>query len=235
MSEIRLFGPDPIEFLDPAPYSALEYQGHMIAGTVWFVAAIIALFAMKGGKLHIRAGQICVISVLLVALSAVIMLAVEWVNPLFLNSVTATYAVGTAWLALKPGTKRVRGLEYGLSLFEIAGLAVFLSLAIPAVTAGNVPLIGPAIVAALPIILLLGDLNFHSKPDQRAKLRVRRHLARMVWAFVIVLRAPLVEFETGGFYDVPDPLLVAGPPLLGIAMLIYFQRKFGGFEVGKQS
>ena len=74
---------------------------------------------------------------------------------------------------------------------------------------------------------LLGDLNFYRKPEQRPRLRLARHLARMCWAFVIVLRAPLVEFETAGYYNLPDLLLVAGPPLLGLAMIVHFQRRYG--------
>ncbi|MHA7818125.1 MAG: hypothetical protein ACX930_00590 [Erythrobacter sp.] len=49
----------------------------------------------------------------------------------------------------------------------------------------------------------------------------------MIWAFVIVLRAPLVEFETAGFYDLPDPLLVVGPVILGAVMIGYFQLRYG--------
>ena len=118
----------------------------------------------------------------------------------------------------------------GLSAVTRTGIPLglgFIALALPNVLSGVVPIIGPGIVVIVPIILLLGDINFYRKPQQRSKLRVQRHLARMVWAFVIVLRAPLVEFETAGFYDLPDPLLVAGPVLLGVVMLGYFQRRYG--------
>ncbi|MFL0356819.1 hypothetical protein ACI5KX_10105 [Erythrobacter sp. GH1-10] len=222
----RLFAPDPIDFFDPAPYSLIEYQGHMIVGTIWFVAALIAFYARKGSPLHIRAGQVCIVTVLIVAVTAIVMLAVEMVPPLALNAVTSSYAVITAWLALKPATSKVRAAEYALTALEIAALALFLALALPNVLNGTVPLIGPGIVVLVPLILLAGDVNFYARPSQRSKLRVRRHLARMVWAFVIVLRAPLVEFETAGFYDIPDPLLVAGPVLLGVVMLVYFQRRY---------
>ena len=223
----NLFAPDPIDYADPSPYAALEFYGHLIVGAIWFVCAIAALLARKGGKLHIHAGQLCILAVLLTSLTAVMMLAVEFVPPLFLNAFTASYAVITAWLALKPRTRRVAWAEYALSALEAIILTVFMAVALRNIMAGGVPIIGPLTVMAVPIILLLGDLNFYRKPEQRPRLRLARHLARMCWAFAIVLRAPLVEFETAGYYNLPDLLLVAGPPLLGLAMIVHFQRRYG--------
>lgn len=225
-----LFAPDPIDFFDPTPYAALEYQGHMVIGAIWFLAAIAAFVARKGSNFHIRAGQICIAAVLLTCVSAVVMLTVEFVPPLALNAVTASYAVITAWLALQPGTRRVRFAEIGLSLLEIVALAIFLTIAFANIRAGGVPFFAPMTVGVVPVILLLGDLHFHLRQSARARLRIARHLARMVWAFAIVLRAPLVEFETAGFYDVFDPLLVVGPVILGFAMLLYFQRRYGSLR-----
>lgn len=223
----QLFAPDPIDFLDPSPYAALEFYGHLVVGAIWFFAGIIAFAATKGKALHIRAGQACIISTFLIAITAAVMFTVDFIPPLALNGVTACYAVATAWLALKPESAKVRRAEYALTAIEIMAFGLFLSIALPNVLGGGIPIIGPGIVAIVPIVLLAGDLNWHLRPSQRGRMRVQRHLARMVWAFVIVLRAPLVEFETAGFYDLPDPLLVVGPVLLGLAMLAYFQLRYG--------
>lgn len=223
---VRLFAPDPIDFFDPTPYSIFEYQGHMIIGAIWLAAALTAFIAAKGSPLHINAGKVCIISTLLVALTAAVMLAIEMVPPLALNAVTASYAVITGWLALKPASSKVRRFELGLTGVEILAVLAFLAVALPNVVKGGVPIIGPGIVLLVPLILLGGDLNFHLRRKERARLRIRRHLARMSWAFVIVLRAPLVEFETAGFYDLPDPLMVVGPVILGLAIVIYFQSRY---------
>ncbi|EAQ29975.1 hypothetical protein NAP1_04345 [Erythrobacter sp. NAP1] len=230
----QLFAPDPIDFFDPVPYSLVEYQGHMIVGGIWFVAALVAFFATKGSRLHIRAGQVCIASVLLIGVTALVMLAREFIAPLALNAVTSSYAVITAWLALKPSSANVRSAEVALSVIEVAAVAAFLAIALPNVMSGLVPPIGPVVVLLVPLILLGGDINWHLRQHDRARLRVGRHLARMIWAFVIVLRAPLVEFETAGFYELPDPLLVAGPVLLGAVMLFYAQYRFAGPTRGSQ-
>ena len=222
----RLFAPDPIDFLDPTPYSFIEYHGHMIVGAIWFVASLVAFFAKKGSRLHIRAGQVCIIAILLIGLSALVMLAVEFIPPLTLNAFTSAYAVITAWLALKPASAGVRRAEIGFTVFEAIIFSAFLVLALPNVLSGTIPAIGPLTVALVPLILLAGDINWHRKQGERAKLRVRRHLARMIFAFAIVLRAPLVEFETAGFYDMPDPILMVGPVLLALVMLAWFHRRY---------
>lgn len=223
----RLFAEDPINFFDPTPYTLLEYQGHMIVGTIWFAAALIAFFVSKGSPLHVRAGQICIISVFVIAITSAVMLAVDFVPPLALNAATASYAVVGGWLALKPASTKVQRAEWALTIFEIAVLATFLAIAIPNVMNAGVAPIGPGIVAVVPVILIAGDIHWHFRQEERARLRLPRHLARMVWAFAIVLRAPLVEFKTAGFYEVPDPLLVVGPVLLGLVTLLYFQWKYG--------
>jgi hypothetical protein len=46
----QLFPPDPIDFTDPAPYALLEYQGHMIVGAIWFVAALVAFLRARAAR-----------------------------------------------------------------------------------------------------------------------------------------------------------------------------------------
>ena len=128
---------------------------------------------------------------------------------------------------MQPSSGRVRGAEYALSVVEIIALGIFLTIAMRNVFASGVPLVGPLVVAAVPLALLLGDLNFYLRPEQRTKMRLRRHLARMAWAFAVMLRAPLVEFQTGGFIPVPDLVVFFAPLLIGLTLLLYFQMRFG--------
>lgn len=224
----QLFVDDPFDFFEPLPYGALEYQSHMIVGALWFAGGILAFLLRKGSPAHIWAGRVSLLAVLLVSLSAIIMLSIVWVPPLFLAAITAIYAGATGWLALKKPTAKVRAFEYAFPAVELAVLGVFLSIALPNVVAGVVPPVIILVLVGIPLILLAGDVNWLLRSRDRAKLRVRRHLARMVWCFVVTLRAPLVEFDTGGYYSLPDPLLVIGPFLLGILLLAYFQWRYRG-------
>ncbi len=96
------------------------------------------------------------------------------------------------------------------------------------------PFVGPLVVAAVPLVLLLGDLNFYLRPAKRSQIRLRRHLARMAWAFAVMLRAPLVEFQTGGFIPVPDLVVFFAPLVIGLALLLYFQARFGSLPLQKR-
>lgn len=226
MSQPNLFGPDPIDLFDPSPYFALSYYAHILIGIVALLAALTAFAVIKGGKWHRRAGWTFIAAVAVVSASSFEMLANTFIPPLFMAVFTAIYAVGGAWLALRKRTRTVRLAEAGLTLFEIAGLAMFLLIAIPAARAGLVPMSAPVVIAIIPIILLAGDVNWFARRDQQVKMRVARHFNRMVWAFVVVLRAPLVELAAAGI-PISVPFTIFAPLALGIALSLYFRSRYG--------
>ncbi|AMO72232.1 hypothetical protein [Sphingorhabdus sp. M41] len=115
-------------------------------------------------------------------------------------------------------------MEYGLFLFEILVVGIFLAMAIPQITGGNIPAIGPLVILAIPIILLAGDVHFFRNASQRPILRIRRHLARMIWAFIIAVRAPLAEIY--GLLDIPVAIILFGPLVIAPAMTMIFLRKY---------
>jgi len=220
-----MFGPDKIDLTDPSPYLALSYYSHIIIGIVGLVAALVAFAAAKGKTWHIRAGWTFVAAVAIVAASSFEMLANVFIPPLFMAVFTAIYAMAGALLALRKGTAAVRSAEVGLFVFELAGLFIFFSIALEAVRNGAIPAFGPVVIAIIPLILLGGDINWFLNGNNRNRLRLARHLNRMVWAFVVVLRAPLVELAAHGL-PVPGPVIIVGPIALGIAMGAYFRWRY---------
>lgn len=222
-----MFGPDPINLADPSPYGPLAYYGHLLIGAVIVIAALSALFARKGSPRHIWSGRVFLVGLLFVSLTSISMLSNVFIPPLFMAVFTAIYAAGGAWLALRDATKRVKLTEWALLVFEIAGLCLFLSIAIPAAAAGTIPPFAPAVIAFIPLVLIAGDINWFLNQNRRRELRVRRHLARMVWAFVVVIRAPMVELAAAGL-PISQPLTIFGPILLALVLILYFQRKHGG-------
>lgn len=227
-----MFGPDPIDLFDPSPYGALSYYGHILIGIVALVAALAAFAVRKGGSVHRKAGLVFIATVAVVCLTTAAMLATNFIPPLFMAMFTAIYAIGGAYLALQAPSLAVRVAEVALTLLEIIGLAIFLTVALDAVADGRTAAFGPAVIATIPLILLAGDANWFAKQGRRAQLRIARHLSRMIWAFVVVLRAPLVEVVAGGL-PVPVPVVIFGPILLALGMLWYFQRRYGGSPFGR--
>ncbi len=222
-----MFGPDPIDIFDPSPYWPLAYYGHYILGTVALVAVFTALGVRKGMGTHRIAGLVFMGAVALLSLTSISMLIDRFIPPLMMAVVTSVCAIGGAYLALQKASIMVRSAEIALSLVLLAGLVAFLSVAVPEVMAGRIPIVAPVIIAIIPAILVTGDAIWLFNPDKRRTRRVARHLSRMVWGFVVVLRAPLVEIAAAGV-PIPPAVVIVGPIALGVAMIWYFQRKYGG-------
>lgn len=217
---------EPIDLTNAAPFDPISYYLHITIGLVGLFAALVALGTKKGSQPHIYAGRIFAICVVIVSITSAVLLSVRMVAPLLLAAMTAVYAIGTAVLALRPGTQTVRSLEFSLSIAQIVVVAMFLFLAIPQVMQSNIPPIGPLVLLAIPIILLVGDLNFYRKPDQRDRLRVLRHMSRMIWAFVVVVRAPIVEVNV--VLQIPAPIILFAPLIIAPLLIFLFRSRIGG-------
>lgn len=209
----------PVDFSSSAPFDPVSYYLHMVIGLIGLIAAIIAFSSRKGGPRHVFAGRVFAVCILIVSLTSVVMLLVRVAPPLIVSTAAAIYAIGTALLALKPSSALVRSGEIGLAVIQILAIILFLSIAIPEVAAGTIPPIGPMVIIAIPIFLLFGDINFFMKSKQRRVLGVRRHLSRMIWAFVVAVRAPIVEVN--GSLQIPVPVILF-LPLLVAPMIIWF-------------
>ena len=226
-----MFGPDPINFFDPSPYGALAYYGHYLFGTVVLLASLIALIVKKGRGTHRTAGLVFIFGTALLSLTSVSMLIDRFIPPLMMAVVSSVCAIGGAYLALQKPTRWVRTSEYALTLAQAVGLAVFLSIAIPEAAAGRIPVVAPIVIAVIPLILLAGDALWYARSSQRQRYRIARHLSRMIWGFVIVLRAPMVEIAAAGV-PIPVPVTIIGPILLAFAMLAYFLLRYAPSSKG---
>jgi hypothetical protein len=224
MARPTTFGADPIDLFDPTPYTALSYYAHIAIGIIALAAMVTAFAATKGGRLHVRAGQAFLLTILVVAASATAMLTVAYVPPLMLAVATVLYAGGTAWLALRPRRAWTVPAELVLAAMQVAALAAFLARAVPAVNAGTLPGVAVIVLSAVPLLMLAGDLRYFRAGAERARLRISRHLSRMVWTSMVAIRAPLVELAAGGL-PIPQPLLLFGPVFAGLLAIWYFSRK----------
>ncbi len=214
---------DPVNLADYAPFDPFSYYIHIIIGLVGWIGALAALASQKGSRRHILGGRLFMISTVVVSVTALILLSTRFAPPLFVAALTAVYAIATAFLALRPGTQRVRRTEYGLFAFELAMLFLFMAMAIPNIMAGNINPMGPLVISIIPIILLVGDINFFRNADRRPALRVRRHLARMIWAFIISVRAPLAEIYAE--LSIPVFFILFGPLVVAPLMIWFFLKK----------
>ena len=71
---------------------------HTPAGTVGLVAAVVALFAMKGASLHRKAGRYFTVSMLIMLIAGFIAATIKDSPGDMLLSAVVMYTVFTAWL-----------------------------------------------------------------------------------------------------------------------------------------
>ena len=213
---------EPIDLSSATPFEPISYYAHIAIGVLGLIAGWIAIGTKKGSQPHIYAGRTFAICVVIVSVTSAILLSVRMVAPLLMAAMTAVYAVGTAILALRQATPTVKMLEHGLSLAEATVMMLFLYMALPQVTQGNIPPIGPLVILAIPLILLAGDFNFYRKPDQRPRLRVLRHMSRMIWALIVVVRAPIVEVNA--VLQIPAPLILLAPLIIAPLLILLFRK-----------
>lgn len=228
-----MFGPDPIDWFDPSPYGALAFYGHIAIGVLALAMALTAFASRKGSVLHRRAGLVCMGACAVVCATSIAMLITVMIPPLAMAVFTCIYAIGGAYLALQDDTRGVRIAEKALFGLELAAFGLFCTMAIPAVIQGFIPPYAPLVIAIIPVILIAGDVHWFRNQERRKQLRIARHLSRMIWGFVVVVRAPLVELAAGGYLPMIQMLFVIGPIVAGVAMLWYFQREYGGASTSK--
>jgi uncharacterized membrane protein len=164
---------------------------HIGAGTVALFVGVVALSSAKGGRLHIGAGRIFVVAMLLMAVAADYLAVVRRDQlPNLLIGTFTFYLITTAWLTVH----RSDG-QYGLA--EKLALAVVLTLFLPfallslQLATGMRPFLrfsvgfeGPILVAIYIFTLLTGiavatDLKVLIARGIAGRARIERHLWRM--------------------------------------------------------
>ena len=182
---------------------------HIAAGLLSLPAGAIAVAARKGGRLHIRAGNLFFAAMLVLGITAAVLEPFREPEPGSpVVGIFVCYFVATAWVA-------ARRRDGATGKFEIAACAVAFGLGALIswdTVAGNStspagP--GPGFVAA-GLCLLAGvlDLNAILRRKLTPAQRISRHLWRMCFAFFIA---------TGSFFIGQQDVLpeaVRGLPVL---------------------
>jgi uncharacterized membrane protein len=88
-------------------FSGMRFHGHLllalphlVAGLIGLAAGVVALYALKGGKLHRKSGMFFVYAMLLVAGSGVVMATLEGQKLNLLGGLLTFYLVTTALLTV---------------------------------------------------------------------------------------------------------------------------------------
>ena len=207
---------------------------HIIAGGLGLITGYVALSAAKGASLHRKSGMlfVCVMSVM--AITAMLISAVEGVAPainvpsalltfylVITSLITVRPAAGasTRWRPCRSGS---RSLDAAAMLMAFAIAAACAGLGVRAIAKG-----GAAAGMAFPLFVFggvalaagVGDLRMIRDGGVRGPSRLKRHLWRMCFALLIASIAFYPRL--GRIEGFPKPL-VALPVLAVLAIMFYW-------------
>lgn len=205
------------------PYHPITYFGHVFAGIVGLVSAVVALSTKKGSSVHIAAGRIFAVTMMIAVVTTLIFLFDRERQPLIIIlALGALYLVSSGILAVRNQRRYAKSLERVLMaipflIFLFSAFRVFQGLV---GSPAQIP--GPLIFAAIFGGLLFGDIRvMRSRPTEWVAW-VRRHLLRMLLAFGFATMALL---RLGLDLGLPLFVTVVVPLILAFLLSVYFNRR----------
>ena len=181
---------------------------HLLLGFGAAGAAIIALSAAKGSRLHRQAGWVFVAGMIVAAITAWIFMIARPLPLAMVSATVAIYALGTALFAINPKWTGAQTGEKALLALLILVMTGIGLVGTRFLLAGS-----PFAISALAFFAILAyfavlDVRY-LRIDHVAQVdRVRRHALRMGLAVSETVRAPSITFadELG----LPVPVIVFG-------------------------
>ncbi len=209
---------------------------HTPAGTVGLVAAVVALFAIKGASLHRKAGRYFTVSMLIMLIAGFIAATIKDSPGDMLLSAVVMYTVFTAWLTAQRKHGETGLLEKAAIIWiVVVGIAALVLSADPG-EAGT-----PDIYlfwAGFAVFCAIGDLRNLQRAGLTSIQRVIRHVWRIGFSLVwtaLALTDKIVKTLGENVKEMPvDQLFyIVGIPtmlMLTVTMywiinILYFSRK----------
>jgi len=201
---------------------------HIIAGLLALMAGAIALYALKGSKLHRKSGLVFVGAMMVMSSSGVLMAILKPDRGTALGGMLTFYMVSTALLTVRRSVDGSRRLLTGLML---AGLAISASEFVLGFAALNSP-DGRMDGYPAPLFLVFGLVALLSACGDAKTLRARslesaQRLTRHIWRMGFAMWIATSSFFLGQPKVFPEPLrhlsgLRAIPVVLVLAVVFYW-------------
>lgn len=199
---------------------------HIVSGLIAIVAGYVALYALKGAKLHRRSGMIFVYAMLILSLTGAVIAALKAQRLNAMQGVLTFYLVATAVLTVRRRVQGFRWIDAGAMLVALmVGVYEiklgFEALGSPKGTIDGVPAGVVFAFAAVALLAALGDMRMLTRGLKGAH-RIARHLWRMCFALFVAAGS----FFLGQAQVFPKPIriypLLTIPALLPLVLMLYW-------------
>ncbi len=214
--------------------TTLIFALHILGGAVAMISGVLALCVRKGGRIHRASGDVFVVSMLVMAISAGVLGAIrpgQTIN-IFIAGFTL-YLVATAWLTTKrkqkvAGPPEIIALVVSLLLCAPFALIDFQIVTGVTVFKSAFKIEGPILIAlcvfsAIMATAAIGDFRVVLGRGVSGIARIARHLWRMCFALALTFGSAF----TNGFarllpgpYHVPRVFFL--PQLLMLLVLLFW-------------
>lgn len=206
------------------PFHPFAYFLHTSLGVAGVLGAIVALTVTKGSNPHILAGRTFAVAAVVIATTAIIFSLTNFAPMAIASAVIALSVIGSAFLALRSKSPRVAAGELVTTILMAVVLLWLLFGVSMAVPQGGLLWIPPLLFAAFSAALLINDIRFMMLDDAgRKSKQLLRHFSRMVFAFAIVVQAPIVIFADD--FNIHPGLAFYGPFIIWPVIVFFFNNR----------
>jgi len=200
---------------------------HFIAGAIAIIAGFAALIFSKGSSLHKLAGNIFLLSMLLLGVTSVYVAYTRTIMLSLINGMFICYLVSTSWMTIK---RKAGSVGYFEKIAFLAGVFVAIMLIKFGLQAahsdsGKLSGFGPEVFyffATIATIAIIYDMKMIYRGGLVGTQRIVRHLWRMCFPMFMATAA----FFFGQAKLLPEPLqkmeLLAIPVVLVILFSSYW-------------
>jgi uncharacterized membrane protein len=200
---------------------------HIVAGLIAIVAGFVAVFALKGMKLHRKSGMIFVYAMVILSLTGAVMAAFKHQTSNVIGGSLAFYMVTTALLTVRRRDRDFHWIDVGAFLVGATVGVLVMKLGFDAVNTPSGKINGaPAgmmfFLGSVALLAALGDIRMMLAGGLEGAHRIARHLWRMCFSLFIASGS----FFLGQAKVIPKPIrvfpLLAIPALLPLVLLLYW-------------
>jgi uncharacterized membrane protein len=200
---------------------------HIVAGAIGIASGFVALYALKGARLHRKSGMLFVCAMLVMSGTGAVMAALKSQTGSVIGGLLTFYLVTTALLTVRRRDPKSHWVDAGALLvaLTVAVLAIQFGLDTLSSATRNIdgmPAAPSFVFATVALLAALGDIRMMLAPGLRGAHRIARHLWRMCFAMFIATGS----FFLGQAKVFPEPIriipLLAIPVLLVLVLMIYW-------------
>lgn len=200
---------------------------HVLAGSIGLASGAVALYALKGSRLHRKSGLVFVFAMLVMSGTGAIIAALHSKPLSVIAGALTFYLVMTALLTIRRPASWAVSLDVGAMLMALSVGVTGIYLGLDAIRNSGGKIDGePAGVAiafgSIALLAALLDLRMLLAHGIRGAHRVARHLWRMCFALFIAA----ASFFLGQAQVFPEPVrhlaLLAAPVILVLLLMLYW-------------